>query len=141
MVNEPHTDTDTDTGTTMHTEASPPATTRANAIHAELIRRARACSEPEAAWLYLEAAHVVGQQRLWPHTLTHVHMFRLALRTGDAGEALGQLMRLALVPLGHLSGRLPLGNPGRATVSAFAPLPVRAELQVLIEQARSDAGP
>ena len=41
-------------------------------------------------------------------------------------------IRLALAPLGHLSGRLPLGNPGRATVSAFAPLPVRPELAALI---------
>ncbi|PKO65319.1 MAG: hypothetical protein CVU22_20480 [Betaproteobacteria bacterium HGW-Betaproteobacteria-16] len=125
----------------MHTdtEASPAVEVRLNAIHTELIRRARASGEPETAWLYLEAAHVVGQQRLWPHTLTHVHMLRLALRTGDAVEALGQAMRLALVPLGHLSGRLPLGNPGRATVSAFASLPLRPELRALIEQVRSDA--
>jgi hypothetical protein len=41
------------------------------------------------------------------------------------------------VPLGHLSGRLPLGNPGRATVSAFEPLPVRPELAELITRARS----
>ena len=104
--------TDTDTAMTMHTdtEASPTAQARRNAVHTALIRRARASSEPEAAWLYLEAAHVVGQQRLWPHTLTHAHMLRLALRTGDAGETLGQVMRLALVPLGHLSGRLPLGH-------------------------------
>ena len=32
------------------------------------------------------------------------------------------LADILLVPLGHLSGRLPLGNPGRATVSAFAPM-------------------
>jgi hypothetical protein len=138
-----HMHMNTDTAMTMYTdtEASPTAQARRNALHTALIRRARASDQAEAAWLYLEAAHVVGQQRLWPHTLTHVHMFRLALRTGDAGEALGQVMRLALVPLGHLSGRLPLGNPGRATVSAFAPLPVRAELRVLIKQARSDGGP
>jgi hypothetical protein len=109
------------------------------ATHAELMRRARASSAPEAAWLHLEAAHVVGQQRLWPHTVTHAHMLRLALRQRDPLEAAGQLLRLALVPLGHLSGRLPLGNPGRATVSAFAPLPVRPELQALIQQARQAA--
>ena len=106
------------------------------ATHAELLQRAVDAKEPEQAWLLLEAAHVVGQLRLWPHTLTHVQMLKLALRQRDALEATGQLMRLALVPLGHLSGRLPLGNPGRATVSAFAPLPVRRELQALIEQAR-----
>ncbi|MFD2377205.1 DUF3703 domain-containing protein [Ottowia pentelensis] len=43
------------------------------------------------------------------------------MRTRDWPEVAGQLLRLALVPLGHLSGRLPIGNPGRATVSAFEP--------------------
>jgi hypothetical protein len=46
--------------------------------------------------------------------------------------------RLALVPLGHLSGRLPLGNPGRSTVSAFEPLPVRPELAEMIARARGN---
>ena len=55
-------------------------------------------------------------------------------------EAFGQLFRLALVPLGHLTGRLPAGNPGRATVSAFRPMPVRADLRALIAQARMAVG-
>lgn len=63
-------------------------------------------------------------------------MLRLSFRTRDWPEVAGQLVRLALVPLGHLSGRLPLGNPGRATVSAFKPLPVRPELAALIAQAQ-----
>jgi hypothetical protein len=63
-------------------------------------------------------------------------MLRLSFRTRDWPEVAGQLVRLALVPLGHLSGRLPLGNPGRANVSAFDPLPVRPELAALIAQAQ-----
>ena len=39
-------------------------------------------------------------------------MLGLAWRTRDWSEVAGQVLRLALVPLGHLSGRLPLGNPG-----------------------------
>lgn len=125
----------------MPTDACLPVPARAGALHAELVRRARASGEPQTAWLHLEAAHVVGQQRLGLHTLTHLHMLHLALRQRDAAEAAGQLLRLALVPLGHLSGRLPLGNPGRATVSAFAPLPVRPELRALIEEARHHTQP
>ena len=68
--------------------------------------------------------------------LRHNLMLGLSLRTRDWSEAAGQVLRLALVPLGHLSGRLPLGNPGRATVSAFEPLPVRPELAILIARAR-----
>lgn len=107
------------------------------AAHAQLIQDANAAASLKQAWLYLEAAHVLGQLHLKPHIQTHVQMLALSLRTRDWPEAVGQLLRLALVPLGHLSGRLPLGNPGRATVSAFQPLPVRPELAELISRARS----
>ena len=79
----------------------------------------------------------MGQLHVKPHLQTLAQMLRLSLRTRDWSEAVGQVMRLALVPLGHLSGRLPLGNPGRSTVSAFEPLPVRPELAELIARARS----
>ncbi len=103
--------------------------------HAQLIQGAKAAASAEQAWLYLEAAHVIGQLHLRPHLQTHVQMLSLALRTHDWREASGQVLRLALVPLGHLSGRLPLGNPGRSTESAFEPLPVRPELAELITRA------
>lgn len=105
--------------------------------HSRLIHNAKSADSPEQAWLYLEAAHVMGQLHIKPHFLTHVHMVGLAVRTHDWVEAAGQLFRLVLVPLGHLSGRLPLGNPGRSTVSAFQPLPVRPELAELIARARA----
>lgn len=101
-----------------------------------LMRQARGTASTEQAWLYLEAAHVVGQLDLKPHLETHTHMLRLALQSRDWSEAIGQLLRLALVPLGHLSGRLPVGNPGRSTVSAFEPMPVRPVLAELIQRAR-----
>ena len=106
------------------------------ATHAQLIQGAKTAASSEQAWLYLEAAHVVGQLHFKPHLQTHAQMLNLSLRTRDLSEAVGQVMRLALVPLGHLSGRLPLGNPGRSTVSAFEPLPVRPELAELIARAR-----
>ncbi|MDO8906253.1 DUF3703 domain-containing protein [Hydrogenophaga sp.] len=109
-------------------------------VFAELIHRAKTARDADLqaqAWLALEAAHVVGQRHFGPHVESHVLMLGLAVRTMDWPEAAGQLFRLALVPLGHLTGRLPLGNPGRSTVSAFKPLPVRPELNALIEQARA----
>ncbi len=105
--------------------------------YAVLIGDARRASDATRRWQLLEAAHVVGQQFLRPHVETHSLMLALALRTRDWGEAAGQLLRLLLVPLGHLSGRLPLGNPGRATVSAFEPIDVRPDRQALIAQARA----
>lgn len=122
----------------MATSIEPSGDDRFDAIaHAQLMQGAKAAASPEHAWLYLEAAHVVGQLHLRLHFKTHAQMLALSLRNRDWPEVAGQLLRLALVPLGHLSGRLPLGNPGRATVSAFQPLPVRPELAELIAHARS----
>jgi len=104
--------------------------------YATLIAQARAATGDDQRWRLLEAAHVVGQRFLGPHIRTHGLMLGLALRTRDWSEAAGQLMRLALVPLGHVTGRLPIGNPGRATVGAFKPMPVRPDLAALITAAQ-----
>lgn len=104
--------------------------------YVRLIQGAKDAGSVSQAWLYLEAAHLVGQLHIKPHFETHVQMLRLSVRTRDWPEAGGQLLRLALVPLGNLSGRLPLGNPGRATASAFESLPVRPELAKLIAQTK-----
>lgn len=126
----------------MATCTDPPSARRFDeTTHVRLIQEARAADSTERAWLYLEAAHVVGQLHIRPHLQTHAHMLGLAWRTRHWSEAAGQVLRLALVPLGHLSGRLPLGNPGRSTVSAFEPLPVRPELADLIAQAHTGETP
>jgi len=104
-------------------------------IFVRLMSAAKASDFTEQAWLYLEAAHVFGQRRLKPHLQAHAHMLELAWRTGDWLEVAGQMLRLALVPLGNLTGRLPLGNPGRSRVGAFKPLPVPPELADLIARA------
>lgn len=90
---------------------------------------------PTQRWRWLEAAHVLGQTSLTLHWRSHTAMLRYALALGDAREATGQLLRLALVPLGHLLARLPLGNIGRSHVSAFRPMVPAAEVTVLMDQA------
>jgi hypothetical protein len=94
----------------------------------------------EARWAWLMAAHIVGQQNFGLHSHSHIAMLRFALQTRNYPEAAGQLMRLSLVPLGHLAGRLPAGNSGRATVSAFMPMAVDPALRELISQACQKAG-
>lgn len=89
------------------------------------------------AWHLLEALHVLGQTHLWPHARTHGLMLGLAWRTKDLGEGSGQLFRLLLVPLGHLLGRLPQGNNGRAQVSAFQPMAVPPDLMATIRHFQS----
>ena len=88
-----------------------------------------------ARWAYLAAAYVLGQQDFALHWASHTTMLRFALQTRDLSEATGQLFRLALIPLGHLLRRLPVGNPGHANVSAFATMPIEAHLSHLIRQA------
>ena len=43
------------------------------------------------------------------------------------------MMRIALVPVGHLLGRLPVGNTGGANFSAFKPMDIPPDLERLIE--------
>ena len=96
-------------------------------------RASLARSAPSAALEQLERAHVLGQCDLGRHWRVHVTMLRAAWAPRDARELRGQLLRLSLVPLGHLFGRLPLGNTGRSDVSAFAPMEVPAELKRLLD--------
>ena len=92
-------------------------------------------------WLLLEVAHVVGQTRFLPHTRVHLLMLALSWHTRNGKEIAGQLFRLCLVPLGHLIGRLPLGNPGSARVGAFEPLPISPEIRaVLAEMQKKQRG-
>ena len=87
----------------------------------------------DQAWHHLERAHVVAQTRLVPHLQSHWKMLLLAARTRDGREAFGQLVRLALAPLGNLTGRLPVGNTGRSNVSAFARMNIPPELSAILD--------
>lgn len=93
--------------------------------------------DTEAAWDLLSAAHIVGQTDFRMHCRVHWAMLSFAAKTRDGGEVLGQLFRLGLVPIGHLFQRLPLGNIGRANVSAFQSMPVAPKLTELITIAKS----
>ncbi len=126
------------TGTTMRTE--PTAVPGFDpVIYARLLSRLHAlpATATRERWRLLEAAHVVGQTRFRPHLETHWLMLGQAWRTRDAREGAGQVLRLLLVPLGHLTGRLPIGNPGRSQVSALRPMAVRADIAEAIAQAAS----
>jgi hypothetical protein len=95
--------------------------------------------QPGAALQRLRRAHVLGQRDVGRHLRVHWLMLRAGWQLRDARETAGQLFRLLLVPLGHVSGRLPQGNPGTADVSAFAPHAVPADVAELLanEDARS----
>lgn len=106
-------------------------------VDAELGRHRWAASVGDvgSAWWALERAHIVSQADLLLHLRVHMIMLVYALRTADLREAGGQLLRLALAPLGTLSGRTPLGNTGRARVALFAPMPIPGDLRRALEEA------
>ena len=106
-----------------------------NALLAQA-REEKPAQNPAQRWLLLEAAHVVGQTRLVPHARVHALMLATAWQERAWAELIGQAFRLALVPLGHLSGRLPLGNTGRSNVSAFAAMDVKPEIRALVDNMR-----
>jgi len=93
----------------------------------------------ECRWRWLMAAHIVGQHHFPLHWHNHRAMLRFALATRDYPEVFGQLFRLSLVPVGHFLGKLPSGNIGRATVSAFKRMEPNPEMRRLIAGAREQA--
>lgn len=89
----------------------------------------------DAQWTWLMAAHVVGQHAPELHFDSHRRMLRLARQTRDWPEVLGQLLRIALLPLGHLARRIPEGNIGRSTVPITQAMQPPDEVQVLVDWA------
>lgn len=86
---------------------------------------------PEA-WSHLERAHILGQQRFILHMQSHWLMLKLAADQSNWIEIRGQLLRLLLTPVGHLTGRLPVGNPGSSRYPVLQTLPVPDDLQSLL---------
>ena len=83
---------------------------------------------------HLERAHIVGQRYFWCHLITHLWMLRVAYLRQDSRVAVGQLTRILAVPLGYVFGWVPVGNTGRASVSAFAAMPLSADLEELLRE-------
>ena len=108
-------------------------------VYARLVRgfaETAAAREPrELQWTWLMAAHVVGQHEALLHFDSHRRMLDLARHTRDWSEVIGQLLRIALLPLGHLLRRIPAGNIGRATVPVMRVMEPPDAVQVLIDWA------
>lgn len=98
---------------------------------AEATQRYRA-GDLGTAFVLLERAHVLGQPDFGRHMRVHLAMLRVAWALNDWREVRGQVLRLSLVPIGHLIGRLPRGNTGASNVSAFKPMAVPPELEQLL---------
>ena len=96
-------------------------------------KKSRAAGDIASAWHSLERAHIVSQPFLGPHLANHREMLGFAVAQRDWREVAGQMVRLALAPLGAMTGRIPVGNTGRSNVSAFLPMPIDDDLRRAIE--------
>ena len=95
-----------------------------------------AASSPlEERWAWLMAAHVIGQHDMALHFDSHRRMLAFARETHDRRELAGQLLRIVLLPFGHLLGRIPLGNIGRSTVGVTQAMEPPEAVQRLIDWA------
>ena len=95
-------------------------------------RAARAAGTLDEAFARYERAHVIAQRHPWRHAKAHVGMLAIGFARRDAREILGQLLR---IPAALTKSRLwvPRGNTGGANVSAFAPMPIPADLAPLVD--------
>jgi hypothetical protein len=84
----------------------------------------------DAAWACLEAAHIIGQRSTVHHIASHAAMLGLAWRTRDTRECFGQVARMFAAALITWIW-VPVGNSGRANVSAVVPSPVPEDLAEL----------
>lgn len=95
-------------------------------------RAARALDDDAAAWRALERAHIIAQPNWSLHLDSHMKMLAFAIWRRDPAEVAGQLLRLVLAPIGNLTGRLPIGNTGRANVSAFKAMDLPEDLNAVL---------
>jgi hypothetical protein len=93
---------------------------------------ATAVGNTEIAFHHLERAHILSQR----HTLQHVHVHWLMLQLGASmgawREVLGQLTRIVAAAVFSRIW-VPVGNTGRANVSAVKPMPVPGDLRSILE--------
>ena len=95
-------------------------------------RTARHTGHPDVEWTHLERAHILSQPLAIAHITTHALMLAHGLRRRDRREIRGQLFRLLVAGPGSISRRYPIGNTGSAAVSAYAPMPIPAELSAVL---------
>ncbi len=92
-----------------------------------------AAGETERAFEHLARAHIISQRYTWQHVHVHWLMLKLGASIGDWREVFGQLSRIVAASIFSLIW-VPVGNTGRANVSAMKPMPMPNDLRILLER-------
>jgi hypothetical protein len=101
----------------------------------QCLAEAASAGDTAERWQLLEDAHVLSQPSGLQHVRVHYRMLIAGVRDHDRTEVSGQLTRLVVAAPGSWTCRYPPGNTGRARVRATAPMPIRPDLQQLLEPA------
>ena len=99
---------------------------------------ARTLGDPESEFSHLENAHVLGQASTYWHVKVHLLMLAWAIRNRSLREVIGQIIRVVGAATKTAIGLIPKGNTGGSNVSPFRVLPIRPEIQKLIDNARTE---
>lgn len=94
---------------------------------------ATARGDAGAAFHHLERAHILSQRHTGQHVRVHWLMLRLGASERDWREVLGQSSRIVAAAVFSRIW-VPIGNTGRANVSAMKPMPVPDDLRRILTQ-------
>jgi hypothetical protein len=89
----------------------------------------------EVAFHHLERAHILSQRHTSEHVHVHWLMLRLGASVGAWREVIGQSTRIVAAAVFSRIW-VPIGNTGRANVSAMKPMEVPDDLRSLLKTLR-----
>ena len=88
-----------------------------------------------AAWHHLERAHIIGQRYPFAHSFVHWKMLQFGVRIKSFREIAGQIPRLIFGGVKSFVGKVPVGNPGGASVPPLKSFPIDKDIQEIFEKA------
>jgi len=102
-------------------------------LELDTARVARETHDHDRAFRHLARAHILAQRYTLRHVRVHWLMLWLGVATRDWQEISGQLARIVAAALFSRIW-VPVGNTGRANVSAVKSMPVPDDLRALLDE-------
>ncbi|MBB1381468.1 DUF3703 domain-containing protein [Shewanella sp. SR41-2] len=90
------------------------------------------------SFVYLENAHVLGQESTYWHVKVHYLMLRWAIKQHDINEVIGQIIRIIGAALLTAIKGVPTGNTGGSNVSPVKVMPIKPEHAEIIAKVKND---
>ncbi len=109
-----------------------PALRKAYEAELSAANTATVAGQVEVAFHHLERAHILSQRHTSEHVHVHWLMLCLGASVGAWREVIGQSARIVAAAVFSRIW-VPIGNTGRANVSAIKPMPVPDDLRSVLE--------